>query len=344
MTLPPLDQVDLHGKTVFVRGDIDVPLTPAPDIKISDDTRLVNIYPTIDYLQKQNCRIVLAGHLGRPGGKVVPELSSQPVADWFSQKLSHSQSDPTQLNNFSGFKVSEQLTVLENLRFDPREESGEDTLAQQLAALADVYIDEAFAASERSHASITGVPKSLPHYAGLRLAQEIEVLSQVLNNPQRPLLVIIGGAKMETKIPVITKMAEVADNILVGGKLLNEIKIGDPIMGLPKVHLLKLTADTKDSTLESIDKYQDLIKTAATIVWNGPVGLVEDYTYQVGTRRIAELVANSSAHKILGGGDTIGFVNKLGLAEKFDWISSGGGAMLNFLSGEDLPGVKALEI
>lgn len=340
INLPKIDQnvSAIAGKKVFLRADIDVPISQG---KITDFTRLKDIYSTLFYLQSRGCQVVLAGHLGRPEGKFVPELSSRPVAEW-ARDTSNGPLEQIKLGNLDGFKVSERLVVLENLRFYPGEEANDDEFAKQLAALGEVYVNEAFATDEREHASIVGVAKLLPHYAGFRLAKEIEVLSKVLENPVRPLVVIIGGAKLETKIPLISKMEQVADVVIVGGKLLSEIKVGSPIMAMERVKILRLTDNTKDITLESIDKYIPIINSAGTIVWNGPMGLVEDYSYQVGTRRIGELVAASKAFKIVGGGDTVGILDKLGLVEKYDWVCSGGGSMLKFLAGEELPGVEVL--
>src|SRR3990167_5901522 len=334
--LPRIDQAkDISGKRVFVRGDIDAPLqfpiSNSQFSKITDDTRLKDIWPTIEYLLKQNCQVVLAGHLGRPGGKVVPELSGRPVAEWFSQKMSNEQSSmgnqlaisDEKIGSFGGFRVSEDLAVLENLRFDSREEKNDEGFAREVA-------------------SMVGVAKLLPHYGGFRLAKEVEVLSGILENPRRPLVVVIGGAKLETKLPVISKMAEVADFVIVGGKLLSEIIVGSPIMAMEKVKLLRQTENGKDCTLESIDRCQTLLQTAGTIVWNGPVGRIEDINYQVGTKRLAELIVGSKSYKVIGGGDTVGFGDKLGLTDKFDWVSSGGGSMLRFLAGEELPGITAL--
>jgi phosphoglycerate kinase len=345
--LPTIDLApDVSGKKVFVRGDIDVPLESQNSngkSKILDDTRLKDIWPTIEFLLKQNCQVILAGHLGRPGGKVVPELSSRPIAQWFEDHVANgSNVTDGEFGGIGGFVVNHQLTVLENLRFDPREESNDEEFAKELAGLAEVYVNECFAVNERAHASVVGVPKFLLHFAGFRLSKELEMLGKVSENPVRPLVAIIGGAKLETKIPVISKMAGIADCVIVGGKLLAEIIVGSPIMAMEKVKLLRLTENGKDTTLESIDRYLPILQSAGTIVWNGPVGMVEDYTYQVGTRRLAEIIASSRAFKVLGGGDTVGIVDKLGLMDKFDWVSSGGGSMLKLLAGEVLPGVEAI--
>lgn len=299
MDLPTVDQIkDLTGKRVLVRGDIDVPLTQQSTnngqlTTITDDTRLKDIFLTIDFLLKQSCQVILAGHLGRPEGKAVQELSSKPIQEYFPQ-----------------------IKVLENLRFDPREEANDEGYAKELASLADIYINEAFAASERAHASIVGVPKFLPHYAGFRLTKEVEILLGVLENPARPLLVIIGGAKIETKQPLIDKMKGFADAVVIGGKLATE---------------------EKDFLIESLPE-------AKTIVWNGPMGDIEN-GHGTGTKKLVDLIlAQKDAYKIVGGGDTVGFINKLGLLDKFDWVSSGGGSMLKLLAGEKLPGIEALRL
>lgn len=326
MNLPLIDET-IRDKKVFVRGDIDVPVSRRAgeqESRIEDDTRLKDILPTIEFLLKQNCTVLLAGHLGRPEGKEDMGLSSKPVAEWMAEKLQTkvSVSGVCLKGNICGFIVTEKLIVLENLRFDPREEANDETYAKELASLAEVYVNEAFATCEREHASIIGVPKFLPHFAGFRLAKEVEVLSGVLENPKRPLVVIIGGAKIETKQPVIAKMQDFADSVLVGGKL---------------------TGKEENDMLESeMTGWSEKIAAAGTILWNGPVGKIEEISFQVGTKRLAELIAGSSAYKIVGGGDTVAFLDKLGLTSKFDWVSSGGGSMLKFLSGEKLPGVEAL--
>lgn len=334
MKLPVVDE-SVAGKRVFLRGDIDVPLRAdsGERIAVSDDTRLKDIWPTIEFLLGQGCTLYLAGHLGRPkldDSLSRTSLSSRPVAEWMNEQFKSKFKFQTQgvlgiclKGNICGFSASEKLVVLENLRFDSREEANDEAYAKELADLADVYVNEAFAASEREHASIVGVPKFLPHFAGFRLAREMEVLSRVLENPRRPLVVVVGGNKPETKLPLITKMKKFAEKVITREDLVME-------------------PGGKDATLESIEKLTDVFAQAGTIVWNGPVGRIEEIPYQVGTRKLAELIVASGAYKIVGGGDTVGFVNKLGLAERFDWVCSGGGSMLKFLAGETLSGVEAL--
>ncbi|MBI4099413.1 phosphoglycerate kinase [Candidatus Microgenomates bacterium] len=350
MILPTIDQVEVTGKRVFVRGDIDVPLDPSAPLGISDDRRLRDILPTIEFLLKQNCTVLLAGHLGRPGGKEDPALSSKPVAEWFATRLRQGSGEARGVclkGNICGFAVGKDVVVLENLRFDPREEANDEGFAKELASLADIYVDEAFGTCYENHVSIAGVPKFLPHFAGLRLAKEVEVLSGVLEKPKRPLLVIVGGAKVDTKIPVIAKMQAFADKVLLGGKIVTEVFSYAREQGVEldrnKVLAFPLTADFKDIFPQAIYDAREDFWRAGTIVWNGPFGRVEEEQWQAGTEKVIDLILqNKTAYKVVGGGDTIGFLDKLGLIDKFDWVSSGGGSMLKFLAGEKLPGIEVL--
>lgn len=271
------------------------------DIPDGDFFRLEAIKPTIDWLLANNCQVTLCGHRGRPNGKIVPELSTEIIANWFNKKD-------------SGRGQNDQLTVLENLRFDPREENNDPGFARGLALNQDIFVNESFAESYREVASISGVAKLLPHFAGFRLAKEVEVLSKVLESPDRPLLVIIGGAKIDTKQPLIEKMKNFADFVVVGGKLATQEK----------------------------DFIIDSLPMAKTIIWNGVFGEIET-GHVAGTQKLIDLIlAQKDAYKIVGGGDTIGFLDRLGLTNKFNWVSTGGGSMLKFLSGEKLPGIEAL--
>lgn len=317
INLPVIDD-SIKNKRVLVRGDIDVPLqtskTSQTSQTIADDTRLKDIKPTIDFLLKNNNQVVLCGHIGRPNGKVVAGLSTKIISNWFKKED-------------SGVAQNDRLIVLENLRFDPREEANDPEFARGLADLADIYVNESFANCERTHASMVGVPKLLPHFSGFRLAKEVEVLSKVLENPTRPLLVIIGGAKIETKQPLIDKMKTFADTVIVSEK------IASPARGRGR----------NDINTDFFDKFSEIFINAKTIIWNGPFGQIEDEKYQAGTKRLVELILeNNEAYKIVGGGDTIGFINKLGLTDKFNWVCTGGGSMLKFLSGTKLPGIQAL--
>lgn len=283
ISLPIIDET-VKNKKVLVRGDIDIP--------DGDFFRLEAIKPTIDFLLQNNNQVILCGHRGRPNGKVVPELSTKIIADYFESKFQ----------------------VLENLRFDPREENNDPEFARGLAGMAEVYVNEAFADSERAHASIVGVPKFLPHFAGFRLAKEVEVLTKVLENPARPLLVIIGGAKIETKQPFINEMKNFADHVVIGGLLATKEK----------------------------DFLIDSLPPAKTIVWNGVFGEIET-GHVAGTEKLTKLILeNKDAYKIVGGGDTVGFLQKNNLLSGFNFVSTGGGSMLKLLAGEKLPGIEAL--
>ncbi len=291
----------IKNKRVLVRGDLDTP--------VDDYSRLEAILPTIEFLLKNQNIVILCGHVGRPGGKFSEEFSTKRVAEWFRDKC------PIWVDGrFRGFEIDKNFVVLENLRFFAEEENNDEDFTRELAGLADVYVNEAFASSFENHVSIVGVPKLLPHFAGFRLDKEIEVLLQVLENPQRPLLAIIGGAKVETKQPLIDKIRELADAVIVGGKLATQ---------------------EKDFLIESLP-------SAKTIVWNGPMGDIEN-GHEAGTRKLADLIlAQKGAFKIAGGGDTVGFLRKNNLLNGFDFVSTGGGSMLKFLAGEELPGIEAL--
>ncbi len=236
-----LKEADLNGKTVFLRADLDVALVNG---EIEDDTRLQSAIPTIEYLLKQNARIIIAGHLGRPspksqispvpkGGNLKSQIgtnkndfSLRPAARWFADKLKieNCKFKVRDLSGFEGWEIGPDIFLLENLRFYKEEEKNDPEFSKKLASLADIYVNEAFANSHRNHASIAGVPKYLPHFAGFHLQQEIEVLSKVLKNPDRPFIVIIAGAKLETKLPLVEAMHRIADYVLVGGKLAEDIK------------------------------------------------------------------------------------------------------------------------
>jgi phosphoglycerate kinase len=340
MNLPKLTDFDFKGKRVLVRGDLDVPLK---DGVVEDDTRIKESLPTIKYLLEEGAQVILLGHLGRPEGKVVEELSLKPVAEKIKELLSPQlqivELTNCELGGFKGFGIGKNLTVLENLRFFPGEESNDPEFARKLASLGDFYVNEAFATSYRAHASIVGVPQLLPHAAGLHFASEVENLSRAIENPAKPLVVIIGGAKPETKLPMLEEFAKKADWVLVGGTLAK----GNIEKKPQNVLSANLTNDGFDINEKSIEKFSGIIKTAGTIVWNGPMGKYEEEKWEVGTRKISQAIADSSAFKIVGGGDTIAALTKFNLIDKMGYVSTGGGAMLGFLAKGMLPGIEALK-
>lgn len=360
MELPLLENFDFKGKRILVRCDLDVPLENG---KITDEIRLRESLPTIKYLLEHDASVILMGHLGRPGGRIVENLSLRPVAQKFAELLSllgtiHDK----QIGVFEGFEVGEGITLLENLRFDEREEDNNEDFARQLANLGDFYVNEAFAASHREHSSIVGVPKLLPHCAGFHFASEVENLSKVLENPKTPLVFVIGGAKPETKLPLVSEFAQKATWVLVGGALAQNAKCKmqnnstprfaaklDPPAGgqiqnlnFKTILFADLTNNGLDISKNSVEEFIKIIKSAGTVVWNGPMGKYEKEKSAQGTKEIAEAVAESEGFSVVGGGDTIAALKKFQLLDKIDYVSTGGGAMLEFLAKGTLPGIKAL--
>lgn len=341
-----LQSIDVSDKRVFLRGDIDVPIrrqeagNKRQEFAVEDTQRLQNLVPTIRFLFSKNCSILLAGHIGRPKNNQDFSLSTKTLLTVLSKLLD------INVIHFATFKnVSlspNTLGLLENLRFWQGEEKNSKSFAKKLAMLADVYVNEAFAVSHREHASIVGVPKFLPHAAGFRLQKEVEVLEKVLKNPKRPQVVIIGGVKLETKLPVITSFAKLADFVLVGGLVAKEAQEKKIVFG-QNVILANLTPDGKDVNNASIDQFISLIEKARMVVWNGPMGKFEEVGNEKGTREIAKAIAKSPAYKIVGGGDTVSALKKFGLLDKMDWVSTGGGAMLELLAKGALPGIEALK-
>jgi phosphoglycerate kinase len=350
-----LKNAKINGKRVFLRLDLDVPLV---DGKIDDDTRLISAIPTIEYLLKQNAKVIIAGHLGRPKG-IDKNLSLEPVADWFASKLKigNWKLKITTLSGFMGWEIGPNVFLLENLRFYEGEEKNDLEFSKKLASLAQVYVNDAFAMCHRSHASVVGITHFLPHFAGLHLEKEFTNLTQAIKNPKRPLVVIIGGKKIETKLPLVEKMHRIADYVLVGGKIADETRIlvkvqHEKILG-PKAVLLvaDLTPDGLDITEKDAENFLQVINLAKTVIWNGSMGVTSQKSKvksqksdtEKGTRLIAQGIIKSGAYAIAGGGDTVEYLNKLKIADKFSFVSTGGGAMLSLLSGEKLPGLVALE-
>ena len=327
-----VEEVDVDGKRVIVRCDFDVPVK---DGKISDDTRVRDSLPTLKYLLSKGAKLFLISKLGRPKGKD-PTLSLEIIISTLSDYLGKKISFQKSLNE----KNSNAVVLLENLRFWSEEEEEDENFGKKLATFGDLYVNECFAASHRTDASFSQLPKFLPSYAGIRLLKEIKELEIVLESPARPLIAIIGGAKLETKLPAIFNLAKTADKVLVGGKLMFEVER----RALPEnVVVAHDDVQTKDIGEESIELFAEVISKAKMIVWNGPMGIFEDSRYMKGTKEIAKAVIYSGAYSVVGGGDTISALNKLDLISKIKFVSTGGGAMLEFLAGKTLPGLKALE-
>jgi phosphoglycerate kinase len=311
---------------------------------VADATRIEESLPTIKYLLEQKAKIIIISHLGRPGGKVVPELSLKPVVRSLVSLLRFKKKIPLiQSQTLDKTVISHQfvngVVALENLRFEPGEERNDKGFAQKLAFLADFFVNEAFACSHRKHASIVGIPKFLPSAFGFDFLKEVEVLDKVRKNPKRPVVVILGGVKKD-KLAVANLLIKWADWVLIGGKLV-EYPQTPSFLDHHKV-MGTLIKQRQDITMETVKKFREIISKAKTIVWAGPLGNFYDERYAKGTRLIAEAVVGSGAYTVVGGGDTEVALTKFGLVDKINFISSGGGAMLEFLGKGTLPGIEAI--
>lgn len=335
MKLPKLSDLNVSGKKVLVRLDLDVD---------DDYSRLEFAESTLDYLVKNQAKTIIIGHKGRPEGKPVPELSLASLAEVLGGVVGEKVTFIDDIVGNTAVNATQtlqsgNLILLENLRFDSGETNNDERFAKSLASLADIYVNEAFAVSHREHASLVGVPKFLPHAAGFRFVKEIETLTQILENPIRPVLLVIGGTK-EDKVGYIRNFTNVADKILVGGRL--PILFGDQNPDPEKVVIGGLTADTFDITLNTIQKFKEEIEKAGTIIVAGVPGKYEEEGHRQGTEGVFRAIGESSAFKLAGGGDAEAAITLLGLNDKFNWISVGGGAMLEFLIKGTLPGIDAL--
>jgi len=385
MKIKSIRQVkNLKGKRVLVRVDFNVSIGKNMKVGSDEDYRLVRSLPTIKYLIRKGAKVILMAHLGRPDGKEVDKLRLDPVAIRLSQLLGKCvyKSDKIFTNFVNELKNGDVL-LLENIRFDAREEKGGKAFARELAKMADIYVNDAFAVSHRAHASVATIQEYLPSYAGLLMEDEIKNLSKAIENPKKPLTVIIGGAKISTKIKVIERFLAVANNVLLGGALANTVlnvmgvsvgkSLVEPKM-YPVIKKIKLTdnklrvpvdglmaksftakkgrmdalADVKKDELildigpDTINLYEKIIKSSKMIVWNGPMGLIETPFFAQGTEALVKLLAQSKAYTVDGGGESVQVIRSLGLEDKFNFISTGGGAMLEFLEGKKLPGLKKI--
>ncbi|MBI2007257.1 MAG: phosphoglycerate kinase, partial [Candidatus Blackburnbacteria bacterium] len=302
--------------------------------KVANDHRLRASIPTFKYLIEHGAeKIVVLGHRGRPEGRVVENLSLGPIGEYL-EKLLIKELGREKVKNIDVF-------MMENLRFDPREEKNDLEFAKELAKEGEAYVNEAFGTSHRESASIVGLPKLLPHAAGIRLQEEVENLTKVLEKPKEPVVFVMGGGKMD-KVVLVEKLLDRGEWVLVGGVLPKKVKsYCREKDGRMCIAAARLAPNGEDITPDSARNFAEIIKTAGTLVWNGPMGDIDNGFWE-GTKIVAEAVAQSSAFKIVGGGDTIRALQSLGLLGKMDYISIGGGAMLEFLAYGDLPGLKAL--
>lgn len=340
----------VEDKRVLVRCDFNVPLSEKGEIL--DDFRIRKTLPTIKHLIKNNARVVLMSHLGRPEGKVVENLKLNPVRDKLIEYLDLSITKAPdciggEIERSTRKMMPGEILLLENLRFHKEEEENDDNFAKELAKLGDIYINDAFGASHRAHASIVGVPKYLPSGAGFLLEKEVKVLSDLVKNPKKPLIAIIGGVKIKDKVGVIDKISGVADFILIGTIIQKEIDQNNVLLEYPQKVIKPVDGAEKDGSIldigpKTIKLFKEKIALAETVFWSGPLGKIEKKEFQRGSKEIAKAIIESGAFSVAGGGETAEFINLIGLAEKFSHLSTGGGAMLEFISGEKLPGLEVL--
>ena len=342
-----LQDFDFTNKRVLVRSDLNVPLDEKGNIL--DDFRIEQSIPTLKYLIEKAAKLILMSHLDRPEGRIVEGLKLTPIKEKLEEYLDL---PVAKTEDCIGFEIEDltlkmkpgEILLLENLRFHKEEEEGDLIFAQKLSKLGDIYINDAFGACHRSHASIIGVPKYLPAGAGFLLKKEIENLQKLIEQPQKPMVAIIGGKKVETKVKLIDRISKNADFVVIGGLIQKELKEKNIKLQYPEkvIGPIDEIGGGLDIGHETIKLFKDKISSARTIFWNGPLGKIEEEKFSKGTEEIAKTITQNQVFSVVGGGETIEFIRNLNLTDKFTHISTGGGAMLTFLSGEKLPGIESL--
>jgi phosphoglycerate kinase len=385
-----IEQVELAGRRVFLRADLNAPLQGGA---VSDDTRLTAVLPTLRHALDHGAAVVLASHLGRPQGAPDPAYSLKPVAERLTALLER----PVPLAPDCVGEAVEgmaralspgEVLLLENLRFHPEEEANDDGFARRLAGLADVYVNDAFAAAHRAHASIAAITRHLqPAAAGLLMRRELDALGRILEAPARPLAAVLGGAKVSDKIALVEHLLPRVDALLIGGGMAFTFLralghgVGKSLVEVDRIEMARSTLEAArrrgvqivlpvdaivasgldspsgravsvrdigpaqmglDLGPLSVERFAAVLKNAKTIVWNGPMGVFERPAFAAGTVALARVVADSGAFSVIGGGDTVAAVNQAGVAARIGYISTAGGAFLEFLEGRALPGVEAL--
>ena len=386
------DELNLSEKKILLRLDLNVPLN---DGKITDTTRIDKIIPTIIFLLKNNAKIIILSHIGRPQGKIISSLSLKPVCEYLKNKLNESvklitkdlkEIDSDELFNNQDIKI----VILENIRFYEEEEKNDNKFAKHLASLADIYVNDAFSCSHRAHASIFEVTKFLPSYAGLQLNSEINALAKITSEIKKPVTCIIGGSKISTKINIIKNLIPKFDNIIIVGGMANniikfkghnigksiqedncdriieevfslaikknckiiypeDVTIGKDLNGSPKIKDVNNVSEDElilDIGPKSINNINNIIDKSSTILWNGPAGYFENPSFAKGSLEIMKKIIEKNKAKtifsVVGGGDTVALLNSVGAINNFDFVSTAGGAFLEYLEGKELPGIKAL--
>jgi len=384
------DELNLSDKKILLRLDLNVPLD---NKKITDTTRIDKIIPTINFLLKNNAKIIILSHIGRPKGKIINSLSLKPVCEYLKNKLNENiklitknlkELDSTDLFDNQDVKI----VMLENLRFYEEEEKNNNEFAKHLASLADIYVNDAFSCSHRAHASIFEVTKFLPSYAGIQLNLEINALTKITSEIKKPITCIIGGSKISTKINIIKNLIPKFDNIIIVGGMANnilkykghnigksiqeddcnkiieeifslsikkkcniiypeDVAVGKDLNGSPKIREINNISEDEiilDIGPKSIKNINNIIEKSNTILWNGPAGYFENLSFAKGSLAIVKKIIEKSntIYSVAGGGDTVALLNSVGAVNNFDFVSTAGGAFLEYLEGKELPGIKAL--
>ncbi len=398
MNKKTIDDISVKGKKVLVRCDFNVPIK---DGKITDETRIKGALPTIKKLMADGAKVILCSHMGKPKGEPKPELSLAPVAKRLSEHLGIDvvfAADDNVVGEQAKAAVANMkdgdVVLLQNTRYRAEETKNEDNFSKELASLAEVFVNDAFGSAHRAHCSTVGVTQYLsPCAAGYLLGKELDFLGNAIDNPVRPLVAILGGAKVADKLNVISNLLDKCDTLIIGGGMAytfmkaNGYEVGKSLVDDEKIDYCKemmqkakdlgktlllpidtvvtkdfpnpidaeidvktVSADQIPADMEGLDigektraLFAEQVKTAKTVVWNGPMGVFENPTLAKGTIAVAEALANTDATTIIGGGDSAAAVNQLGFGDKMTHISTGGGASMEFLEGKELPGVAALD-
>jgi 3-phosphoglycerate kinase len=363
---------EVKDKKVFLRVDFNVPLENG---KIQDNNRIVQALPTIEFLIEKRAKIIIGTHIGRPKGKFSPEFSTIPIAEELARLLGKKVKatdhviSPAIEEEINLMKPGD-ILVLGNLRFHEEEEKNSESFAKALANYVDVYVNDAFAVSHRFNASVEAITNFLPSFSGLLMEAEITSLDLLVNNPEHPFVLVIGGAKVSDKAGLLVKLAEKADSALIGGAVGNtflaakNVDVSKSLIDKEMIQKCKeiltkyqekilLPKDYNKKDVEggfnildigpnTITDYKRVIAEAKCIFWNGNMGYTEDEKYKEGTLSIAQAMADNPNTKVIAGGDTVGFVDKYNLRDRFSFVSTGGGAAMQYLAGEPLPGIEAL--
>ena len=386
------DENNLNQKKVLLRLDLNVPLSNG---KITDTTRIDKILPTIKFLLKNNTKVIILSHVGRPKGKIVNELSLKPICESLKNKLNQNirliSKNIKEVKSADLFDThDEKIVILENLRFYEEEEKNDTVFAKHLASLADIYVNDAFSCTHRAHASIFEITKYIPSYAGLQLNLEIDALTKITSEIKKPITCIIGGSKISSKINIIKNLIPKFNNIIIVGGMANnvlkfkghkigksiqedncnkiieeifslsvknnckiiypeDVVVGKDLNGSPEIKGLNDVSEDDlilDIGPKSIKNINNIIEESNTILWNGPAGYFENPSFAKGSleimKKIIEKNKANTIYSVAGGGDTVALLNSVGAVNNFDFVSTAGGAFLEYLEGKELPGIKAL--